>query len=83
MNKHNQKPSSTILKDKIEKFITRGNNWAARKMAHALLKDPELQVSERQAALRVLKITSPDTVALLTGGICLFFIIVVAFLVAY
>ncbi len=79
------KPSVSVHREAnvIGGYLTKGDFWAARRLAHKLSKASDNSSADLALTRDALKMTLPDPVALLVGVGCLIFSVAIAFWSAY
>lgn len=76
-NKHDMGTAAALTR-----LFDQGNFWLLRKVAHKVLATHPSD-KDKQLALHMLKVSTPDALALLAGCLCLCMTIIVAFMSAY
>lgn len=79
----NSKPQPSMDIVRLKAQLVAGDYYGVRKQAHTIMNASDKSPAEKDAARQALKITWPDSIALLTGFLCLSFTVGVTFLVAY
>lgn len=74
--------SSSVAME-LNRLFDGGNFSLLRKRAHSIYEASETADKDRALAHHMLMVTWPDSLALLAGGACLLFSVIVAFFAAY
>jgi hypothetical protein len=75
--------TSSALCDSMHQLFNFGDFLSLRKICRATSVAPDSSPKELALSQRMLKITKPDSIALIVGALCFLFVLCVSFLVAY